>query len=271
MLHRLVEGALIRVFDVGADGQAVGDAADAHADRREQPGQVGRGRLALQVGVGGENNFGDRGFGGIGRREAAQEFLHLELFRPDAVHGAEMAVQDVVAAAEAAGALDGKDIQRLLDDADDAVIAAGVGADATGVGLGEVLTDGAEPNALFDVEQGGGQFLRFNFGRAEDVVGEALGRLGADAGQAVEGFDEPGEGHGGDGAAGVLAADRGGGIGAAGMMRRQVVGWGKGHRAQPRPGMSMPPVRLDMRSCCRVSSLSVASLTAAMKRSSTSS
>ena len=96
-------------------------------------------------------------------------------------------MQHVVATAEGAGALDGEHVERLLDDADTGGVAAGVVAEAAGVALGQVLADGAEVDALLDVEQGLGEVVGLGLGGAQDVVGEALGRLGADAGQAMEG------------------------------------------------------------------------------------
>ena len=116
----------------------------------------------------------------------------------------------MIAAAVDAGALDGDDVERLFDDADGVGGAVGVGADGAGVGVGDVLADAAELGAVLDLEERVGE--RFGFGArgAEDVVGEALGALGADAGQAVEGVDQPGEGGSGDGRSLHRAAPTGG-------------------------------------------------------------
>ncbi len=100
-------------------------------------------------------------------------------------------MQDVVAAAEGAGALDGQHVERLLDDAQQPGVAGVVVADDAGVILGDVETDRAELGVLLQVLQGRGQVEGLVVGGAQQVEGQARGRLGADAGQAGEFIDEP--------------------------------------------------------------------------------
>lgn len=131
--------------------------------------------------------------------DAADEGLDIELFGADAVHGGDEAAEDVVFAAIFAGFFEGDDVAGVGDDADGCVVAVGGATDvADGVG-GEVEADAALAHFLFGVDQGFGEGFDFGFGAAEDVEGEALGGFWADAGQALELFDEAGEGRGVDG------------------------------------------------------------------------
>src|SRR5579872_5914204 len=57
-LERLVHRHFVGVFEVAADGQAHRDARDADAERLQQAREINRRRLALDVGIGGENHFG---------------------------------------------------------------------------------------------------------------------------------------------------------------------------------------------------------------------
>ena len=97
----------------------------------------------------------------------------------------------------AARALDCQDVQRLLDDADHGAIAVAVGADRARVDVRRVLAERAEGDALLDLDDRLGQGGRFFLGGAQEVVGETLGALGSDAGQAVQLLDQLGDGSGG--------------------------------------------------------------------------
>jgi hypothetical protein len=145
--------------------------------------------FAFEGGAGGEDDFVD-----FAALDAGEEVGGAELVGADAVERRECAVEDVVDALVAAGALDGGDAGGLLDDADEALVADGAGAVGAGVDVGDVVADGAEAQAGFEgadgVGEGGGVFL----GGAEDVEGEALGGFGADAGEFFQFFDEPGHG-----------------------------------------------------------------------------
>ena len=68
-------------------------------------------------------------------------------------------MQDVVQALVRARTLDREDVERLLDDADHFAIAQDVAADAAGVGLGHVLADVAEGDALLHLEDRFGKRL----------------------------------------------------------------------------------------------------------------
>jgi hypothetical protein len=92
----------------------------------------------------------------------------------------------VVAAAVLVRALDRDDVARLLDDADQAGVAALVGADAAARALGEVEADLAQPDLLLDLADGVSQragLLRIG---AQDVERQPLGGARADARQLAE-------------------------------------------------------------------------------------
>jgi hypothetical protein len=65
--------------------------------------------------------------------DAGDELFEVQLLGADAVERREHAVQDVVTAAELAGALDGQQAGDRLDDADDAVVAARIRAEPAGI------------------------------------------------------------------------------------------------------------------------------------------
>ena len=102
------------------------------------------------------------------------------------------AQEDVVDPVEGARLFEGHEVARLLDHADGRLIAARVAADGTDglVGLGEVEADLAMADLLFGGADGVGQLEGFLGGASEQVMGEPLGGLGADAGQASQGGDQ---------------------------------------------------------------------------------
>src|SRR4051812_44465417 len=103
------EGDLVGVLQVAADRQAAGQPAHGDAHRLDQPGQVGGGRLALQVRVGGQDQLGDRAVG-----EPVQQLAHPQVVRADAVDGADRPAQHVIATPELPGALDRDDVLGFL-------------------------------------------------------------------------------------------------------------------------------------------------------------
>src|SRR4051794_40412982 len=86
------ERDLVGVLEVAAYGQPAGEAADPHAHRLDQRGEVGGGRLALEVRVGGEDDLLDDVVG-----EPVQQLADAQVVRADAVDGADRAPEHVVA------------------------------------------------------------------------------------------------------------------------------------------------------------------------------
>jgi len=107
---------------------------------------VQRRRLAGRRRVGGEDDLADAPGG-----DARVELGDLEVLGVDAVDRRQRAAEDVVAPAVLVRALDRDDVAGLLDDADQAAVAALVLADAAARLVGEVEADLAEPDALLDL------------------------------------------------------------------------------------------------------------------------
>src|SRR5204862_6559837 len=232
-LQGLGERDLIGILEVAADGQAARDASDAHPQRAEQLRQVERGGLALDVGVGGQDHLA-----GGPVLEAQQQLAHLEVVGADAVQRRERAEQDVVTPLELAGALHRQQVVGLLDDAEQAGVAPGIGADAARVLVGDVEADRAVDDALLHGDQRARQLAHFLGGALEQEEREPLRRLRPDAGQALERVDEPRNG---------LGVER---------------------HYMPSPGILSPAVSLPISCWTRSRDLRSASLHAASTRSS---
>ena len=107
-------------------------------------------------------------------------------------------MEDVVATAVLARALQGDDIQGRFDDTDDR-LPGGITAQAARVGLGGVETDGAERNPRLDVENRLGERRCLFGGCAEQMVGETGCRFRTNPRKAPEFVNETGDRLGGDG------------------------------------------------------------------------
>ena len=115
-----------------------------------------------------------------------------ELLGPHPLQRGEPAEQDVVDAAEGPGLLQRQQVAGLLDDADEARVAPRVAADGAErlVGLGQVEAGLAVPDLVLDVADRLGEGQGLLGGALQEVVGQPLGGLGPDAGQAAEGLDQ---------------------------------------------------------------------------------
>ena len=113
-------------------------------------GQVERGRLALDVRAGGDDHLS---IATVARPRRAQQLADAQIVGADAVERREHAVQHVVAAAKAAGALDREQIGRRGDHADEARVAARVAAQRARILLGEVHAHRAEADLLLDLDE----------------------------------------------------------------------------------------------------------------------
>jgi len=96
-------------------------------------------------GVGGQDALLD-----LAVPQTAEELAHAQVVGADAVDGVDGAAEHVVEPPVLAGALDGDDVLGLLDDADDALVAAGVAADGALGGLGDVAAGLAEADLGLD-------------------------------------------------------------------------------------------------------------------------
>jgi len=194
--HGSGHGDFVGVFDVTACGDAGGYSGDLQGLAGvgaivQGGGEPACGGFAFEGRAGGEDNFVD-----FAAFCAGDQIRGPELVGAYAVERRERAVQDVVDALVASGAFDAGDAGGFLDDAHQALVADGAAAVGAGIYVGYVVADGAEAQGGFEgahgVGEGGGVFV----GRAQDVEGEALRTLGADAGEFFEFVDEPGHGLG---------------------------------------------------------------------------
>ena len=93
-------------------------------------------------------------------------------------------MQDVVAAPKGSGPLESEDVERLLDDAQPAVVTCAIEADRAHRLVGDVEAGGAVHDLIAYRRQRRGQRARLTVGCSQQVIGQALRRLGPDAGQA---------------------------------------------------------------------------------------
>jgi predicted enzyme related to lactoylglutathione lyase len=104
----------------------------------------------------------------------------------DAVDRGERAAEDVVKATELARPLDREEVDGLLHDTDERVIAPCIAADRAGLFLREIAALVAEPNPFLDVLDRRGERERFVLWPLEQVKRQPVGRARADAGKAGE-------------------------------------------------------------------------------------
>ena len=118
--------------------------------------------------------------------QARQQLADVQLLGADLVHGADHAAQHMVEAVVAARALNRLDVARLANHADAGGIAHRVLADGALVGRGVVKATAAKVHLLLDLQDGLGQAAGLLGIGLEQVIGDALGRLGTNARQAAQ-------------------------------------------------------------------------------------
>ena len=101
---------LVGILQVAAHGQAARQTRHLNTQRLDGTGEVARRGLALDIGVGGDNDLVD-----ILVTQARQQLADMQLLGADFVHGADHAAQHVVQAMIAARALDPEDVDMLQD------------------------------------------------------------------------------------------------------------------------------------------------------------
>jgi hypothetical protein len=174
----------VGVLEIAADRETARQPRDPYASP-QAVGHVGGGRLAGHVRVRREHDFLH-----AVAFDAADQLVDAEMFRFDAVERRERAAEDVVEPAELAGALDGQEVDRLLDDTDHGVVPAGVATDRADVLLRQVAALHAEADTLLDVFDRGGEGERLVLRPLQQVEREAVRRARADARKARQLGDE---------------------------------------------------------------------------------
>src|SRR5262249_5883881 len=117
----------------------------------------------------------------------------LEIIRPDALQRRQRPHEHVIHASELTCLLNRSHVLRLLDDADDAVIAIGGAAERAGIGVCDVVADRAVGDALFHVANRVDQPFGVIAWSLEDVKRKPLRALRADAGKALQLLDQSGQ------------------------------------------------------------------------------
>src|SRR5215467_14038757 len=136
---------LVRVLQVAADWQATGWPGHLQAERLAEPGQVGRGCLAFEVRVSGQDQLGH-----LAVSKPGHQLGDPQIFRPDAIHRADRAAEHVIPAAVLADLLDCRHVLGLFNYADQRRVPAHVHADSALVVLGDVAAGPAELHLLCD-------------------------------------------------------------------------------------------------------------------------
>src|SRR5690606_18998543 len=183
--ERVRQGAAVDVLQFATQRHAVGEAAGPDRVLARDLRQVVRGRLALDGGIGGDDQFAHLALG-----QALGQAVEADLARPDAVERAQAALQHEIQAAIAGGLLDREPVGRRFDHAQLVAVARLAGAGGADRGLAEVPAALAVADALDRVGQHRSQAAPALAFALEHVVGHALGGFLADAGQDPEGLDQ---------------------------------------------------------------------------------
>lgn len=148
------------------------------AKRLEQFRKIDGGGFAFSGGVRSDNDFFDRA-----RLQAFDKGLDSKLLRAAARKGRKRAAEDVIHAAVGARFLDGHDVVRLFDDADQLLVAMGAGAVEAGISVGDIAADGAFADFFFGVANGVGEAEGVLGRGAQEKKGETLGGFLTDPGR----------------------------------------------------------------------------------------
>ena len=81
-LEGAIEGDFVGIFEVGSHGHTIGKSRDANSEGLEQAREINCRCLALDGGVGGNNNLAY-----LSRCDTREKLLDFELLGRDAVHG----------------------------------------------------------------------------------------------------------------------------------------------------------------------------------------
>jgi predicted enzyme related to lactoylglutathione lyase len=168
----------VRVLQVAADRKSAGESRNANASAQSVREVRGR-RLARHVRVRREHDLLH-----AVPLDAPDQLVDAQVLGIDAVDRGERAAEDVVQATKLARSLDRDQVDRLLDDADQRVVAAGVETDRTALLLGEVPALVAEADALLHVLDRGGERECLVLGTLQEVEREAVRSASPDAGEA---------------------------------------------------------------------------------------
>src|SRR5215475_15124761 len=184
-LERPSQRDLIGILEVTADGQAAGRPGDAEPERLDQPGQIGGCGFTFQVRVCRQDQLVD-----LAVPQPGHQLGYPQVFRADAVHGADGAAEHVIPAAELPDLLDGRHVLRFLHDTEHRWVTAHIHADLALVILCHVPARTAELDLLGNFDQGGRQPAHVLWVRGKQVKRNPLRAFGPDARKLPKFVDE---------------------------------------------------------------------------------
>lgn len=183
--ERATQREFVGILEIAANWQAAGDAGDGETKRLEKAGQVHGGGFAFDVGVGAQDDLGDRMVA-----QPVEEFLDAKLVGTDTIDGIDGTLKHVIAPAVFAGALDGNDVSGFFDDTDDRRVAPVIGTDRTTHFVADVEADLTKPHLRLGLTDGTGETEGVGIRQLDEMKGDALGRLRADAREPAKLVDE---------------------------------------------------------------------------------
>src|SRR5437868_4157700 len=102
----------------------------------------------------------------------------------------------MIDAAKLARSLNAHDVMRFLHDTQHLLVARSITAEQTEIALADVVTDGAQPELVFDIENGLCQAPGIIAATAHQMKSQPLRRFLSDSGKMFEFANEPREGFG---------------------------------------------------------------------------
>src|SRR5680860_93892 len=179
------QGHLVGILEVTAYRQSTSKSRHAQPHRFEQPREIGRGGLPLEVRVRRQDDFGDHPIG-----QACHQLADAQVVRADPLDRRDRATEHVVAATELAGAFDRDDVLGLLHDTDHRKVPPRVTTDPALLILRHVAADRAELHPVFHLGQDMGEPTYVRRVCRQDVERDALRALGSHARESPQLVDQ---------------------------------------------------------------------------------
>src|SRR5678809_1652852 len=174
------KGRIVNEFKGPAHWKPSSKSRDSTTGVRYGAGDVQSGGVALDGRVRGDNEFAD-----MAVANTRGQIPEVQIFRADSVDRRQHSVEDVVKTPVVTGAFHDNDVLRLLDHANQLLVAAGIFANCTLLGLGDGAAGGAEMDLLFELGKKRRKTLGVLVG-TQEVQRKAQRTLGPDAGQTRE-------------------------------------------------------------------------------------
>ena len=176
----------VRVFNVAAGGDPCSDAR--HPDRRifQHSLNVDRRGFAFHRWVGSNDQLIH-----LTTLNTLTQTCKTQMFWADAVQRRQRTVKHVIDAVVTARLLDRGYVGWFFDDANQALIACGAAAIHAGINVGDVAANRAQMKTGLDLTDRLGKQVSVFVAGAQDVKGEPLRRLAANARQLLQFIDEP--------------------------------------------------------------------------------